>query len=145
MLKKLNGFKLTTVLIISIICMSFGFVFADTIYDVITNVVNRVTSVFNSTGDETIASVDSEIDKMIQDAEKSIAAIEEETKAEFKSELTNYKIAQLEKKSKEIEDMLLNIKEKVNAKKIEKLEEYKSKIDQRIEDEYDKKLKTLIK
>ncbi len=130
--------------IIVILSMTFGVVFAGSINAAVASVVGRFTSTLDSTGSSVADNSQQEMGYSAIEARQRIDNILASTNNEIRTQLEQYKNSEIQKRNQEIDTLVNDIQTSVNEKKVQKLDEYKLKIDQSIDKEYNKLLKDLI-
>jgi dipeptidase len=137
--------KFTAVLLVVVLLsVTCGVIFADSISSAVLSVVNRFTAAVDSTGADITNSSQEEMDNSAIEAKQKINNILASTDEEVRTELKEYKDAEIIKRNQEIDSLVNDIEVSVKEKKVQKLDEYKQKIDESINKEYNKLLKDLI-
>jgi F0F1-type ATP synthase membrane subunit b/b' len=129
----------------SLILGASGIVFADNISDVITNIINKVSIMLDSTGSSNSSEAQQQMSNSAAGAKQQIDGMIHNANTDIEKQLETYKNSLLNKKNQEIDAMLTKLQNEIDQKKQEKLDEYKSKIDEKVNNEYDKLINDLMK
>lgn len=122
-----------------------GIVFADNISNVISAIINKVVIILDSTGNSNTNEAGQQMSNSAADAKQRVDGIINNVNSDIDKQLEEYKNSQLDKKNQEINNMITQLQKEVSQKKQEKLNQYKQKIDEKINSEYDKLIKDLMK
>lgn len=134
--------------ILMAICLTLSatsFVFADNISDALSAVINKISILFDTTGNSNADEAQQGMTTTAADTKQKVDSIINGANSDIEKQLEDYKNAQLNKKNQEINSMMTELQKSVDAKKQEKLNEYKQKIDDKINSEYNKLINDLMK